>query len=118
MPEHLNEAKFHSIQRGYIKRLKALITEISQLREILETGYMPSNGFNILFNLAHNFSGSGSTFGFPLITQTAQDLYDTLNVFIHSGSDKKDTPTDKTIIIQKLKLFEDACRDAAKQIVL
>jgi len=59
-------------QKAYIERLKGDVVSIEGILRKLQSGPWQEEDFRITLRLVHNLAGSGTTFGFPGITTSAQ----------------------------------------------
>jgi diguanylate cyclase (GGDEF)-like protein len=109
--ESLN-GNFLSLQQTYLTRLKDRVVELQRVEAILMNGRLPQHEIALLYHLAHNFAGSGKTFGYPDISRSARMLHQALQFQDHARREPGKRETAFMLITESFHYFLQSCRDA------
>lgn len=76
------------LKQSYLKRLVSQLVLLRRLQQSFEAYDILPIDIQQFHRLAHNFSGSGGTFGFPDISHAARNLYTALSAYIENDRAK------------------------------
>jgi diguanylate cyclase (GGDEF)-like protein len=80
------EAEFQSLCLEYAEKLPARLQMIEEVWQELLRGSEASDGLEHFFRLLHSLAGSGTTFGFPALSQVARQLCNLLKPALENGA--------------------------------
>src|SRR5579885_2366752 len=72
------QEKLNILRRIYTMELPSKVDELERHLTLLREGGKDQECLAVLHRLTHNMVGSGSTFGFPVVSQKAGQLYSLL----------------------------------------
>ncbi len=100
------------LQTDYVVHLKTLLLEVVQLKNALAKDVAEPEPVTALYRLIHNLCGSGSTFGFPAITQTGQRILAQLKPLMDKDVSLWAAVLGSPAFSHDLEMFERACHQA------
>lgn len=109
--EALNQ-NLSTLRQAYLNRLEDRVAELQRVEAILVNGKLPQREVESLYHLAHNFTGSGKTFGYPDISRSARMLYQALQFQDKARRDPGNRDTAFMLITESFHYFLQSCRDA------
>jgi chemotaxis protein histidine kinase CheA len=80
------EAEFQALCLEYAEKLPARLQVIEEVWQELRRGSGATDGLEHFFRLLHSLAGSGTTFGFPALSQMARQLCNLLKPALESGA--------------------------------
>ena len=101
-----------SLRVNYIERLENFTPEIEELRKALVYGAPSSEEIKDFYQALHKFAGSGATFGFPDISQTARALETLLENILAASAGNENVQLKQAEILRQLAAFQYACATA------
>jgi DNA-binding response OmpR family regulator len=108
------EAAYAKLRTAYITRLEGNITDLTKwIRDVSATPLSKEELLNMQ-SLAHGLSGSGTTFGFPNVTDTGRSADIFLEKIIRAirGDDDFIKGDEHPEMLPLLQSMHDACREA------
>lgn len=107
------EENLYRLKQSYLKRISSQIGELRRLQELLKNDFLPQSDIQQLFRSSHNFAGSGATYGFPQISNDARVVHEVIKEYM--AANKNSPAPTRSDIIEKLRAFEQSCREALEQ---
>lgn len=101
-----------ALQRGYTEHLRLLLAEIVQLKNTMAKARPQPDNLQRLHTLIHNLCGSGTTFGFPAISQTGHELVGKLKPCMEAEPERVAALLQEPGLLALLDGFERACNAA------
>lgn len=102
--------EFDKLRQTYLRRLNGSVSELRRMQVMLASPVQPPlSDLQQLYRLSNNFTGSGKTYGFPKISETAKSLNESLKLYLDADSSGPRIATLRRDALYRLELFQSAC---------
>tara|TARA_R110002072_G_scaffold87121_1_gene196530 strand:+ start:93 stop:1196 length:1104 start_codon:yes stop_codon:yes gene_type:complete len=98
-------AAFEALRLDYIERLNKTVLDISAFENKISEGKSIKEDYESMYFLIHGLAGTGTTFGFPQITELAASIELSL----------KNITQSEQINLEDVARLKQCCKDAAEQ---
>lgn len=107
-----NSVNLNRLKQKYVKNLAPELVNFRRVYEMVSSGNVSQQELKDLYRKTHNFSGSGTTFGFPAISIAAKSLSAVLDRYMEQSLHQNKTTSFHLNVMQKIEALEQAISHA------